>query len=154
METGKGRGMAVVKKLRSLLRENKGDEAVSFLMTTAMLVLIFAVLVAGLIYIMQYYNASYICRRVVRSIEVTGVYDETETMSIVDKMQSSGLEDINVQVDAVYYSGRKIQLRQTFSVTLTASYRITILSLGANPVMITLPVTVKVAGMSEVYWRS
>ena len=146
--------MAVVKKLRSLLRENKGDEAVSFLMTTAMLVLIFVVLVSGLIYIMQYYNASYICRRVVRSVEVTGVYDETETMSIVDKMQSSGLEDINVQVDAVYCSGRKIQLRQTFSVTLTASYRITILSLGENPVTITLPITVKVAGMSEVYWRS
>jgi len=34
-------GMAVAKKLRSLLREKKGDEAVSFLMTTAMLVLIF-----------------------------------------------------------------------------------------------------------------
>jgi len=146
--------MAVVKKLRSLLREKKGDEAVSFLMTTAMLVLIFAVLVSGMIYIMQYYNASYMCRRVVRSIEITGVYDEAETRNLVTQMKSSDLENVNVQVNAVYYSGNKIQLRQTFSVTLTDSYRITILSLGKNPVVLTLPITVKVAGMSEVYWRS
>ena len=146
--------MAIVKKLRSLLREKKGDEAVSFLMTTAMLVLIFAVLVSGMIYIMQYYDASYMCRRVVRSIEITGVYDEAETRNLVEQMKSSDLENTNVQVDAVYYSGRKIQLRQTFSVTLTGSYRITILTLGENPIALDLPITVKVAGMSEVYWRS
>jgi len=145
--------MAVVKKVRGLLRQKKGDEAVSFLMTTAMLVLIFAVLVSALIYIMQYYNASYMCRRVVRSIEITGVYDETETRDLVNNMASSGMEDIDVQVDAVYFSGRKIQLRQSFSVTLTASYKITILELGENPIVLTLPITVKVAGMSEVFWK-
>lgn len=145
--------MAALKRLRCLLREKKGDEAVSFLMTTAMLVLIFAVLVSAMIYIMQYYNASYMCRRVVRSIETTGVYDEAETRNIVAQMESADLENVNVQVDAVYYSGRKIQLRQTFTVTLTGSYRITILTLGRNPVALDLPITVKVAGMSEVYWR-
>lgn len=146
--------MAVVKRLRCLLREKKGDEAVSFLMTTAMLVLIFAVLVSGLIYIMQYYNASYMCRRVVRSIEISGIYDETETGNLISSMSNSDMEDIDVQVDAVYYSGNKIQLRQTFSVTLTGSYRITILTLGENPITVDLPIRVKVAGMSEVYWRS
>lgn len=145
--------MAVVKRLRCLLREKKGDEAVSFLMTTAMLVLIFAVLVSGLIYIMQYYNASYMCRRVVRSIEISGLYDETETRDIIDRMKNSDLEDIDVQVDAAYFSGRKIQLRQTFSVTLTASYKITILELGENPIVMNLPIRVKVAGMSEVFWK-
>lgn len=145
--------MAVVKRLRCLLREKKGDEAVSFLMTTAMLVLIFAVLVSAMIYIMQYYNASYMCRRVVRGIEITGVYDEAETRSLISSLSGSDMEDIQVQVDAVYYSGRKIQLRQTFSVTLTGSYRITILTLGGNPVALDLPIKIKVAGMSEVYWK-
>lgn len=145
--------MAALKRLRCLLREKKGDEAVSFLMTTAMLVLIFAVLVSAMIYIMQYYNASYMCRRVVRSIETTGVYDEAETRSLISSLSGSDMEDIQVQVDAVYYSGRKIQLRQTFSVTLTGSYRITILTLGGNPVALDLPIKVKVAGMSEVYWK-
>ncbi len=145
--------MAVVKKIRYLLREKKGDEAVSFLMTTAMLVLIFAVLVSAMIYIMQYYNASYMCRRVVRSIEISGLYDETETADMIAGMSNSDMEDIDVQVDAVYYSGNKIQLRQAFSVTLTSSYRITILTLVNNPITVDLPIRVKVAGMSEVYWR-
>lgn len=145
--------MAVIKKLRSLLREKKGDEAVSFLMTTAMLVLIFAVLVSAMIYIMEYYNASYLCRRVVRSIEITGVYDETETMDLVSSLSGSGMEDIDVQVDAVYFSGNKIQLRQTFRVTLTSSYKITILQLGESPVTVDLPIRVRVSGMSEVFWK-
>lgn len=145
--------MATLKRLRCLLREKKGDEAVSFLLTTAMLVLIFAVLVSAMVYIVQYYNASYMCRRVVRSIEITGVYDEAEARNMVAQMESSGLEGVNVQVDAVYHSGKKIQLRQPFSVTLTGSYRLTILTLGENPIALALPITVKVAGMSEVYWR-
>lgn len=145
--------MAVVNKIRGLLRQKKGDEAVSFLMTTAMLVFIFAVLVSAMIYIMHYYDASYLCRRVVRSIEITGVYDEAEIRDIVNNMAASGLEDIDVQVDAVYFSGNKIQLRQTFSTTLTAGYKITVFQLGTNPVEVTLPIKVKVPGMSEVYWK-
>jgi hypothetical protein len=145
--------MAVVKKIQYLLRQKKGDEAVSFLLTTAMLVLIFATLVSAMIYIMQYYNVSYMCRRVVRSIEVAGKYDEAETKSIVNDMINSGLEDINVQVEAVYFNGNKLQLRQTFNVTLTSNYKITILELGKKPVTVDLPIKVKVAGMSEVYWK-
>lgn len=145
--------MAVVNKIRGLLRQKKGDEAVSFLLTTAMLVLIFVTLISAMIYIMQYYDASYLCRRVVRSIEITGVYDETETRDIINQMKNSDMEDIDVQVDAAYFSGRKIQLRQTFSVTLTASYKITILELGENPIVMNLPIRVKVAGMSEVFWK-
>ena len=145
--------MVIVKKLRRLLREKKGDEAVSFLMTTAMLVLIFAVLVSAMIYIMEYYNASYLCRRVVRSIEITGLYDETETMDLVSSLSGSDMDDIDVQVDAVYFSGNKIQLRQTFSVTLTSSYKITILQLGESPFTVDLPIRVRVSGMSEVFWK-
>ncbi|NCB53307.1 MAG: DUF4320 family protein, partial [Clostridia bacterium] len=46
-----------------------------------------------------------------------------------------------------------IQLRQAFSVTLTASYRITVLRFGESPIQIVLPIEVKVAGMSEVYHK-
>jgi hypothetical protein len=146
--------MAVVNKVRGLLRQKKGDEAVSFLLTTAMLVLISVTLISAMIYIMQYYDASYLCRRVVRSIEITGMYDEAETRDIVDQMKNSDLEDIDVRVDATYFSGKKIQLRQTFSVTLTTSYKITILELGENPIVMNLPIRVRVTGMSEVFWKS
>jgi len=106
-----------------------------------------------MIYIMQYYKASYVCRRVVRSIEISGLYDEAETRSLISSLSNSDMEDINVQVDAVYYSGNKIQLRQTFTVTLRGSYRIAILTLGGSPVSLDLPIKVKATGMSEVYWK-
>lgn len=145
--------MVAVKKLKNLLQDKKGDEAVSFLLTTAMLVFIFATLVSALIYIMQYYNASYICRRVVRNIEITGQYDEAETLKILNDISNPGLEDIDIRVDAAYFSDRKIQLRQTFSVKLSASYKIAILQLGNKPLELSLPIRVKVVGMSEVYWK-
>ncbi len=145
--------MAFMNKAKCLLRQNKGDEAVSFLFTTAMLVFMFATLVSAMIYIMQYYNASYLCRRVVRSIEVAGQYDVAETSSILSGQGNSGLEDLGAKVDAAYYSGTEIQLRQTFTVTLTASYKITIIEIGLKPIVLSMPIKVKVAGMSEVFWK-
>jgi hypothetical protein len=146
--------MVVKNRIKSIFRQKRGDEAVSFLFTTAMLIFIFATLVSAMIYIMQYYNASYVCRRVVRSIEIAGKYDETETNNIVNQMKSPDLEDIGVKVDAVYYSGKEIQLRQTFSVTLTAHYKISIIEIGSKPIVLSLPIKVGVSGLSEVFWKT
>ena len=145
--------MAVASKLRSLLRDKKGDEAVSFLLTTAMLIFIFAALVSALIYIMQYYNASYICRRVVRSIEITGKYDQAEIANILGEIANPGLENMDIEVDAVYFAENKIQLRQSFDVMLSANYKITLLQIGSEPIELALPIKVKVEGMSEVYFK-
>ena len=145
--------MAVASKLRSLLRDKKGDEAVSFLLTTAMLIFIFAALVSALIYIMQYYNASYICRRVARGIEITGQYDEEEIANILGEIANPGLEDMDIEVDAVYFAENKIQLRQSFDVMLSANYKITLLQIGSEPIELALPIKVKVVGMSEVYFK-
>lgn len=145
--------MAVASKLRSLLRDKKGDESVSFLLTTAMLIFIFAALVSALIYIMQYYNASYICRRVARGIEITGQYDEAEIANILGEIANPGLEDMDIEVDAVYFAENKIQLRQSFDVMLSANYKITLLQVGSEPIQLALPIEVKVVGMSEVYFK-
>ena len=145
--------MAVLSKTKRLLRDKKGDEAVSFLLTTAMLVLIFATLVSCMIYVMQYYNASYVCRRVVRNIEIAGEYIEADAMSVINQLQNDDLEDITLIVDATYVSGRKIQLRESFNAILTAIFKIKILQIGKTPIEISLPIEVKIRGMSEVYWR-
>lgn len=73
--------MTAVHRLRSLLREKKGDEAVSFLMT-AMLVLIFAVLVSGMIYITQYYNAELHVPPGGYSIDIQANFDVTKTANL------------------------------------------------------------------------
>ena len=145
--------MAAKMKFRGYLRDRKGNSAVEFIFTTAMLILIFAVLISALVYVTQFYSASYICRRVVRTIEVTGEYDELEIQSLADELGGTALEDLNISVTASYFRGRKIQLRDEFTVQLRAVHRINIFMMGGSPVSIDLPIEIKLSGRSEVFWK-
>lgn len=140
-------------KLRRLLRHKEGDSAVEFIMTSAVLILVFSMLVSALVYVTQYYNASFIARKVVRNIEVSGQYNSAEVNNLVDDLGGDALTNLRISVSASYFSGRKIQLRDSFTVTLTANYRIAILRFGSSPLYLNLPIKVRLAGMSEVYWR-
>ena len=145
--------MAAKINLRGYLRDRKGSSAVEFIMTVAMLILIFAVLVSAMVYVTQFYSASYICRRVVCTIEVTGEYNEQDIRALTDELGGTALEDLDINVDASYFSGRKIQLRDEFTVHLTANHRINILMMGADPVYIDLPINIDLSGRSEVFWK-
>ena len=145
--------MAAKINLRGYLRDRKGSSAVEFIMTVAMLILIFAGLVSAMVYVTQFYSASYICRRVVRTIEVTGEYNEQDIRALTDELGGTALEDLDINVDASYFSGRKIQLRDEFTVHLTANHRINILMMGADPVYIDLPINIDLSGRSEVFWK-
>jgi hypothetical protein len=139
--------------LRRSLRSKKGSAAVEFIFTTAMLILIFAVLVSALVYVTQFYSASYIARRVVRTIEVDGKYDEQAIRSLADGLGGTALEDLTITVDAQYLSGRRIQLRNEFTVHLTAVHRINIMMMQSTAVSINLPINISLSGRSEVYWK-
>jgi len=145
--------MAVKMKLCGYLRSKKGSSAVEFIMTAAMLILTFAVLISAMIYVTQYYNASYIARRVVRTIEVTGEYDEQAVNALANELGGRAMDDLAIQVETHYFQGRKIQLRNEFRVTLRANYTIPILQFGARPVEVRLPITIRLSGRSEVYWK-
>ena len=145
--------MAAKMNLRGYLRERKGNSAVEFIFTTAMLILIFAVLVSALVYVTQFYSASYIARRVVRTIEIAGEYDEQAIRTLADGLGGTALEDLNITVDATYFKDRKIQLRDEFTVHLDAVNRINILVMGDDPVSLDLPIEIDLSGRSEVYWK-
>ena len=145
--------MAARMKLRGYLSDRKGNSAVEFIFTTAMLILIFAVLISALVYVTQFYSASYICRRVVRTIEVTGEYNEHEVQSLADELGGAALEDLDISVAASYFRGRKIQLRDEFTVQLRAVHKINIFMMGGSPVSIDLPIEIKLSGRSEVFWK-
>ena len=145
--------MAVRKRLYSYLHSKKGSSAVEFIMTAAMLILTFAVLISALIYVTQYYNASYICRRVVRTIEVTGEYDERTVNALANELGGRAMDDLEIQVEAHYVRSHKIQLRDEFKVTLRANYTIRILQFGRRAVEVRLPITIRLSGRSEVYWK-
>jgi len=139
--------------LKRILCRRDGSAAVEFIMTTAVLILIFAMLVSALVYITQYYHAAFITRRLVRSIEIAGEYDPAKVSQMVTELGGTCFNSPRVTVTANYWSGRKIQLRSCFTVTLKASYRIVILRFGQADRYLSLPITVKLQGMSEVYWK-
>lgn len=139
--------------LRRLLRDQRGNSSVEFIMTTGLLILLFMTLVAAMIYVTQYYNASYICRRVVRTIETAGEYDATAIRTMAGNLGGGSLEDLEITVDAHYVSEHKIQLRENFHVTLEGLYKVNILQFGDNTVTLDLPISIKMSGMSEVFWK-
>ncbi len=143
----------VVRKLKSLLTDRRGSEAVSFLLTTAILLCIFATIVTAFVYISQSYNAAYLCRKVTRQIEVTGEYDRTEIDSLLSEIEGGDLQNLEINVTADYFAENKIQLCEDFTVRLTADYKIKIVQVGSKTLELSLPIRVQVGGMSETYYK-
>ena len=140
-------------KLKKLLTSRHGSEAVSFLLTTAMLLLIFATIVTAFAYISQSYHANYLVREITRRIEVSGEYKADEIQQYIAETCNSDLVEPKVTVDAEYWKDGKIQLRTIFDVQFTASYPIKIMQVGMKSVEIPLPIRLKLQGMSEVFWK-
>ena len=146
--------MAAMIRLSNKLRTDKrGSAAVEFIMTAAMLILTFAILISAMVYVTVYYNASYICRRVVRTIEVTGEYDAQSISSLANSLGGQAMDHLEIQVAAHYVRNHCIQLRDEFTVTLTADYPIPILVFGGRPVTVRLPISIRLSGRSEVFWK-
>ena len=143
----------MVRKLKRLLTDRRGSEAVSFLLTTAILLCIFATIVTAFVYISQSYNAAYLCRKVTRQIEVTGEYDRTEIDSLLSEIEGGDLQNLEINVTADYFAENKIQLCEDFTVKLTADYKIKIVQVGSKTLELSLPIRVQVGGMSEVYFK-
>lgn len=142
-----------MRKLKRLLTDRRGSEAVSFLLTTAMLLCIFATIVTAFAYISQSYNAAYLCRKVTRQIEVTGVYDRTEIDDLLSQIEGGALQNLEIDVAADYLAENKIQLCEDFTVKLTADYNIKIVQVGSKMLELSLPIRAQVGGMSEVYFK-
>jgi len=141
----------VVRKLKSLLTDRRGSEAVSFLLTTAML--LFATIMTAFVYISQSYNAAYLCRKVTRQIEVTGEYDRNEVNSLLSQIDDGDLQNLEIEVIADYFAENRIQLCEDFTVKLTADYKIKIVQVGSKTLELRLPIRAQVGGMSETYYK-
>jgi hypothetical protein len=68
--------------------------------------------------------------------------------------QQTGLSPEMTVENVSYCEDQKIQLRDTFTVTMTYSYPFTIFTPSfAPPVEIRIPMKVSITGMSEKYWK-
>lgn len=104
-----------------------------------------------------YLNVNYAARRVVREIEISGRVSSA-TQDLFDEMKTNtNIGDAaTMSVSATYFNAaqKKIQLRDTFTVTVRSSYRINIFTpTGGAPVGFDIPLTARLTGMSEKFWK-
>lgn len=104
-----------------------------------------------------YLNLNYAARRVTREIEISGRVS-SETYAVFNDVKANTNLDsgASMNVSASYYdaSAKKIQLRDTFTVTCRTSYRINVFTpTGGEPVGFDIPLVVKLTGMSEKFWK-
>jgi hypothetical protein len=139
------------------LKDNRGNEMLEMIITTVVVILLMATCTSILVTFSKFDEVSAVCRRITRSIEVSGIVDST-TYSMVDELGTdSNLVSPTVSVDATYYDSAagKIQIRDTFKVTVTCGYKVEIIvpDFTSSSVYVTLPLTARMTGMSEVFWK-
>ena len=104
-----------------------------------------------------YLNLNYAARRVTREIEISGRVS-SDTYSLFNNLKTSSNmgDSATMDVSASYFNEpqKKIQLRDTFVVTVSSSYRINVFTpIGGTPVGFDIPLVAQLTGMSEKFWK-
>lgn len=140
--------------LKKLLTSQSGSSYFDLMVKTLVVITLMLTVISFLSVFTTYLNLNHICRRVVRVVELEGqVSDKANDVFYRLKQQTGLSPDMTVE-DVDYFDGQKIQLRDTFTVTMTYSYSFTIFTPSfAPPVEIQIPMKVSISGMSEHYWK-
>ena len=135
----------------------KGSAYYELIIKTLVFITLIATAVSFFSIFTVYLNLNYTCRRVVREIEIAGQVT-SETTELFNQLKANtniGPGAVMV-VNAAYFnaSERKIQLRNSFDVTCSTSYRFDVfMPLGMEPVGFDIPMNVRLTGMSEKFWK-
>lgn len=145
-------------KIASFLKDRKkGSAYYELIIKTLVFITLIATAISFFSIFTVYLNLNYACRRVVREIEIAGQVSLDTTALFNQLKDNTNIGDgATMTVNASYFNAadRKIQLRNTFDVTCSTSYRFDVFTpLGFEPVGFTIPMTVRLTGMSEKFWK-
>jgi len=141
---------------RKLLFERKGSAYYELIIQTLVVLTLLMTVVSFLSVFTTYLDLNNMCRRVVRVIELDGQVSDNAYAVLQRLEEQSGLNPEMTVGDVQYFDEdtQRIQLRDTFTVTLTDSYAFTLFKPSfAPPVQILIPLKVSISGMSEKYWK-
>lgn len=147
-----------MKRENSITKQRKkGSAYYELIIKTLVFITLIATAVSFFSIFTVYLNLNYTCRRVVREIEISGrVSSETTVLFNQLKSNTNIGDGAAMTVSASYFNAadRKIQLRDTFDVTCYTTYRFDVFTpLGHDPVGFTIPMQVRMTGMSEKFWK-
>lgn len=145
-----------IKRKTSAFRDDtEGSEAIEMVTTVAMLVVFIMIGIMFLTYVVNLNLVNTATKQVVRSIEVTGVANQMQMRDRFNEFLGSNPQLTDRRVELKNASPGNIQLKQTFQVVGSCTYRVPLINPGSfDGYTITLPIKTTVAGMSEVYHKS
>ena len=136
------------------LSNKKGSSYFDLIIKTLVVLSLMVTVMNFLSIFTTYLNLNHICRRVVRVVELEGQVSDHANDVFYRLKQQTGLSPEMTVEDVTYCTEQKIQLRDTFTITMTYSYPFTIFTPSfAPPVEIKIPMKVSITGMSEKYWK-
>lgn len=139
---------------QKLLSDRKGSSYFDLIIKTLVVITLMATVMSFLSIFTTYLNLNHVCRRVVRVVELEGQVSDKAYDVFYRLKQQTGLSPEMTVEDVEYCEGQKIQLRDTFTVTMEYSHPFTIFMPSfAPPVQIHIPMRVSITGMSEVFWK-
>lgn len=139
------------------MRKKKASAYYELIIKTLVFITLIATAISFFGVFTTYLNLNYAARRVTREVEISGrVSSETYDVFNEIKANTNIGSGATMSVSASYYNAaaKKIQLRDTFTVTCRTSYRINVFTpTGGDPVGFDIPLIVKLTGMSEKFWK-
>ena len=139
-----------------LLCSRKGSSYFDLMIKTLVVITLMVTVMSFLSIFTAYLNLNHMCRRVVRVVELEGQVSDRAYEVFYKLKQQTGISPEMAIEDVEYFDGQgqKIQLRNTFAITMTYHYSFRIFTPSfAPPVQIQIPMKVSITGMSEKYWK-
>jgi len=139
---------------QQLLFNRKGSSYFDLMIKTLVVITLMVTVISFLSVFTTYLNMDHICRRVVRVVELDGQVSDQAYDAFYQLKQQTGLSPEMTVENVEYCEDQKIQLRDTFTITMTYSYPFTVFTPSFSPpVVIEIPMKVSITGMSEHYWK-
>ncbi|MFZ3130485.1 MAG: DUF4320 family protein [Desulfosporosinus sp.] len=139
-----------------LLSDRRGSSYFDLIIKTFIIITLLATVLSFLSIFTTYLNLNHIYRRVVREVELEGRVSDTVYDVFYKLKEQTGLSP-EMTIEDVTYCDRqsqKIQLRDTFTIDMEYNHVFKIFKPSfAPPVQIVIPMKVRIAGMSEKYWK-
>ncbi|WP_313559185.1 DUF4320 family protein [Ruminiclostridium cellobioparum] len=145
-----------ISRVMKIMMSSRGDGYVSEIFKFAIimaLILSFVVLPDPFI---KKLNLNHMTTSIVRAVETTGEINDDVYQMIEEYKAETGLNP-TIKWEGNFVNvgtSQRIQIRQRFSLTLTDNVVITIAEPSfTGPINIVIPISKKVNGMCEVYWK-
>ena len=155
----KHRCKALQTKLRAFREDRSGSATIETVYAVGVLCAIIMTAMFILIYALQATSITYAAKRITRYVEVTGQATQADLNTKLSTLLSNA-DDIGASVSITNVGEwknegeRKLQYRSKFDIVISAEYKVPIINFGGDtPITISMPIEVRVTGLSEFFWK-